>query len=263
MFDIQEPINKLGMKLDGIARNKQPKKEVSYKRRKYSFNTKPVCYRCGRRGHIQYYCNYNQSMEGFRKERQVLHRATRPTYRQPEESSTYEEEENATNNPNLLKKMKPTRTSDHGRKPTNPNQKPRKLQTPNQSNVQLPLVNKAETYPSNLINKGKIAGKSVRLMLDTGAGVSAVKEELFKETYGDVSFSAVQTGKDNLQRRRITLPFLCEFQVVQKLANDSILGRDFLQVNRAMIDLDNNTITLKESENQQEQACSASALRNV
>ena len=202
-------------------------------------------------------------MEGFRKERQVLHRATRPTYRQPEESSTYEEEENATNNPNLLKKMKPTRTSDHGRKPTNPNQKPRKLQTPNQSNVQLPLVNKAETYPSNLINKGKIAGKSVRLMLDTGAGVSAVKEELFKETYGDVSFSAVQTGKDNLQRRRITLPFLCEFQVVQKLANDSILGRDFLQVNRAMIDLDNNTITLKESENQQEQACSASALRNV
>ena len=195
MFDIQEPINKLGMKLDGIARNKQPKKEVSYKRRKYSFNTKPVCYRCGRRGHIQYYCNYNQSMEGFRKERQVLHRATRPTYRQPEESSTYEEEENATNNPNLLKKMKPTRTSDHGRKPTNPNQKPRKLQTPNQSNVQLPLVNKAETYPSNLINKGKIAGKSVRLMLDTGAGVSAVKEELFKETYGDVSFSAVQTGK--------------------------------------------------------------------
>ena len=209
-------------------------------------------------------------MEGFRKERQVLHRATRPTYRQPEESSTYEEEENATNNPNLLKKMKPTRTSDHGRKPTNPNQKPRKLQTPNQSNVQLPLVNKAETYPSNLINKGKIAGKPVRLMLDTGAGVSAVKEELFKETYGDVSFSAVQTGKDNLQRRRITLPlylkesqFPCEFQVVQNLTYDAILGRDFLQVNRAMIDLDNNTITLKESENQQEQACSASALRNV
>ena len=100
-------------------------------------------------------------------------------------------------------------------------------------------------------------------MLDTGAGVSAVKEELFKETYGDVSFSAVQTGKDNLQRRRITLPFPCEFQVVQNLAYDSILGRDFLQVNRAMIDLDNNTITLKESENQQEQACSASAFRNV
>ena len=266
------------MKLDGIARNKQPKKEVSYKRRKYSFNTKPVCYRCGRRGHIQYYCNYNQSNDGFQKERQVLHRATRPTYCQPEESSTYEEEnqsdvegtasqlesqENAKNNPNLLQKMKPTRTSDQGRKPRNPNQKPRKLQMPNQLSVQLPRVNEADTYPTNLITKGKMAGKPVRLVLDTGASVSAIKEEVLKEIYGDVPSSAVQTGKDNLQRRRITLPFPCEFQVVQNLAYDSILGRDFLQVNRAMIDLDNNTITLKESENQQEQACSASALRNV
>ena len=277
MFDIQEPINKLGMKLDGIARNKQPKKEVSYKRRKYSFNTKPVCYRCGRRGHIQYYCNYNQSNDGFQKERQAD--------TQPEESSTHEEEnqsyaegtasqlesqENATNNPDLLQKMKPTRTSNRIRKPRNPNQKPRKLQIPNQSKVQLPLVNEADAYPSNLITKGKIAGKPVRLMLDTGASVSAIKEEVLKEIYGDVPFSTVQTGKDNLQRRRITLPlylkesqFPCEFQVVQNLTYDAILGRDFLQVNRAMIDLDNNTITLKESENQQEQACSASAFRNV
>ena len=102
-------------------------------------------------------------------------------------------------------------------------------------------------------------------MLDTGASVSAIKEEVLKEIYGDVPFSTVQTGKDNLQLRRITLPlylkesqFPCEFQVVQNLTYDAILGRDFLQVNRAMIDLDNNTITLKESANQQEQACSAS-----
>ena len=45
---------------------------------------------------------------------------------------------------------------------------------------------------------------------------------------------------------------------MHNLAYDTILGRDFLQVNRAMIDLDTNTITLKESANQQEQACSAS-----
>ena len=281
MFDMQEQINELGMKLDGIVRNIKPKQEVSYKWRKYSFKTKPVCYRCGRRGHIQYYCNYNQSNDGFQKERQVLHRATRPNYTQPEESSTYEEEnqsyaegtasqlesqENAKNNPNLLQKMKPTRTSDQGRKPRNPNQKPRKLQIPNQSKVQLPLVNEADTYPSNLITKGKIAGKPVRLMLDTGASVSAIEEEVLKEIYGDVPFSTVQTGKDNLQLRRITLPlylkesqFPCEFQVVQNLTYDAILGCDFLQVNRAMIDLDNNTITLKESANQQERASSALA----
>ena len=280
MFAMQEQINELGMKLNGIAKSIEPKQEVSYKWRKYSFKTKPVCYRCGRRGHIQYYCNYNQSNDGFQKERQVLHRATRPNYTQPEESSTHEEEnqsyaegtvsqlesqENATNNPDLLQKMKPTRTSNRIRKPRNPNQKPRKLQIPNQSKVQLPLVNEADAYPSNLITKGKIAGKPVRLMLDTGASVSAIKEEVLKEIYGDVPFSTVQTGKDNLQLRRITLSlylkesqFPCEFQVVQNLTYDAILGCDFLQVNRAMIDLDNNTITLKESANQQERACSAS-----
>ena len=187
MFAMQEQINELGMKLNGIAKSIEPKQEVSYKWRKYSFKTKPVCYRCGRRGHIQYYCNYNQSNDGFQKERQVLHRATRPTYCQPEESSTYEEEnqsdvegtasqlesqENATNNPDLLQKMKPTRTSDQGRKPRNPNQKPRKLQMPNQLRVQLPLVNEADTYPSNLITIGKIAGKPVHLMLDTGSSNS-------------------------------------------------------------------------------------------
>ena len=280
MFAMQEQINELGIKLNGIAKSIEPKQEVSYKWRKYSFKTKPVCYRCGRRGHIQYYHNYNQSNDGFQKERQVLHRATRPTCTQPEEYSTYEEEnqsdvegtasqlesqENATNNPNLLQKMKPTRTSDQGRKLRNPNQKPRKLQIPNQSKVQLPLVNEADTYPRNLITKGKIAGKPVRLMLDTGASVSAIEEEVLKEIYGDVPFSTVQTGKDNLQLRRITLPlylkesqFPCEFQVVQNLAYDAILGRDFLRVHRAMIDLDNNTITLNESANDLEQACSAS-----
>ena len=165
-------------------------------------------------------------------------------------ASQLESQENATNYPNLLQKMKPTRTSNRVREPRNPNQKPRKLQIPNQSKVQLPLVNEADTYPSNLITKGKIAGKPVRLMLDTGASVSAIKEEVLKEIYGDVPFSAVQTGKDNLQPRRITLylkesPFPCEFQVVHNPAYDTILGRDFLQVNRAMIDLDTNTITLK------------------
>ena len=154
MFAMQEQINKLGRKLDGIARSIQPKQEANNKWRKYSFKTKPLCYRCGRRGHIQYYCNFNQSNEGFRKERQVLHPATRPTYRHPEESSTYEEEnqsdaegtasqlesqENATNNPNLLQKTKPTRTINRVREPRNPNQKPRKLQIPNQLSVQLPL----------------------------------------------------------------------------------------------------------------------------
>ena len=54
-------------------------------------------------------------------------------------------------------------------------------------------------------------------------------------------------------------PFSYEFQVVQNLAYDAILGRDFLPVDGVMIDLDNNTITLKESANQHKPASSASA----
>ena len=47
---------------------------------------------------------------------------------------------------------------------------------------------------------------------------------------------------------------------MHNLVYDAILSRDFLQVNRAIIDFYNNTITLKESANQQEQACSVSVL---
>ena len=104
---------------------------------------------------------------------------------------------------------------------------------PNQLSVQLPHVNEADTYPTNLITKGKMVGKPVRLVLDTGASVSAIKEEVLKEIYGHVPFSAVQTGKNNLLRRTIILPlylkesqFPCEFRVVQNLAYDAILGRD-------------------------------------
>ena len=42
---------------------------------------KPVFYRCGRRGRIQYYCNFNRSNEVFHKERKVLHHVTQSTYR--------------------------------------------------------------------------------------------------------------------------------------------------------------------------------------
>ena len=38
-----------------------------------------------------------------------------------------------------------------------------------------------------------MAGKPVRLVLDTGASVSAIKEEVLKEIYGLAPLSAVQT----------------------------------------------------------------------
>ena len=91
--------------------------------------------------------------------------------------------------------MKPTQTSD---------QKVRKLQMQNQLGVLLPLVNEADTYLSNLTTIGKIEGKPVGVMVDTVARVSAIKGKFLKEIYGDVPFTAFQTGKDSLQLRRIT-----------------------------------------------------------
>ena len=149
MFDMQEQIDEPGERLDGFTRSIQPKQDANDKWKKYSFNTKPVFYRCRRRGRIQYYCNYNQSNEVSQEERQVL----QPTFRQSERSSTHEEEnqsdaegttsqlrsqKNATTNSYLLRKMKPTRTSEQARvTPRNPNQKPRQLRMSNQLNVLL------------------------------------------------------------------------------------------------------------------------------
>ena len=74
----------------------------------------------------------------------------------------------------------------------------------NQLSVLLPLVNEADTQRTNLTTIGKIKGKPVRVMVDTVARVSAIKGKFVKKIYGDVPFSAVQTGKDSLHLRRIT-----------------------------------------------------------
>lgn len=77
----------------------------------------------------------------------------------------------------------------------------------NQLSVLLPLVNEADTYPSNLTTIGKIEGKPVHLMVDTGARVSAIKEEVLKEIYGDAPCSAVQTATTT-NRNYVYLAFI-------------------------------------------------------
>lgn len=127
--------------------------------------------------------------------RQLLNCATQPTYGQPERTSTNEEEnqsdtketalqlesqEPTTNTPNLPQRTKATRTTDQSKvTPRRPNQKPRKVRMSNQLiHVQLRLVDEVDKYPSNLTTTGKIAGKSVHLMVATGERVSAIKQVL-------------------------------------------------------------------------------------
>lgn len=151
----------------------QPEQETNDKWQKYSFKTKPVCHRYGRRGHIRHYCKCNQANEGLHRERQVLNCATQPTYCQSERTSTNEEEnqsdtketalqlesqEATTNSPNLSQRTKATRTNDQSNvTPRKPNQKPRKVRMSNQlRHVQFRLVNEVDKYPSNLTTTGKI-----------------------------------------------------------------------------------------------------------
>ena len=63
----------------------------------------------------------------------------------------------------------------------------------NQLSVLLPLVNEADTYPSNLTIVGEIEGNPVHLMVDTGTRVSAIKEVL-RENFGGAPYSVVQTA---------------------------------------------------------------------
>ncbi len=46
---------------------------------------------------------------------------------------------------------------------------------------------------SDLTVAGEIAGQAVQLLVDTGAGVSAIDERLFTKMYGQFLFISVQT----------------------------------------------------------------------
>ena len=297
--DTQEHINRPGRKLDarinGIARSIRPRQEANEKYRDHRLRAKPVCYRCGRPGHIQYYCNRNYQSEDhcYNQEERQFYRTTEPTFRQPVRTYTLEEEnpldpgrassleqlktshqENATSTPTLHQKTTPTLTRDQTQiKIRKPNQHPRKTRMSNQMrNVLLPLDTEAYMNPRGLTTNGKIAGKSVHLLVDTGACVSAIDEQFLKKTYGEISlnmsdgpFSSVKTvsGEEVPLLGKLTVPlhlngrqYPCEFHVMQNLAYDAILGLDFLQENRALIDLDNSTITIKDSATQRNQASS-------
>ena len=108
-----------------------------------------------------------------------------------------------------------------------------------------------------------IAGQKVQLIVDTGACLSVIDEQFLKRIYGQ-SFPKMTDGylssvlTVNRERvpvlGKITIPieldgsdYLCDFHVMQHLAYDAILGRDFLQQNQALIDLYNNKISFQRS----------------
>ena len=114
---------------------------------------------------------------------------------------------------------------------------------------------------SDLTTQGDIAGQAVQLFVDTGACVSAIDEQLFTKICGQLptkmsesSLSSVQTvsGDKVPVLGKITIPlqlqgreYTCEFHVMQNLAYNAILGRDFLQNKGALINLVDITLSFK------------------
>ena len=148
-----------------------------------------------------------------------------------------------------------------------PNQHREKSRAMNQ-----PRNTKANIKASDLTTEGQIGGTIVQLLVDTGACVSAIGEQFLKNIYGEFSLkisdgclASVQTvsGEEVPLLGKITVPlnlngsqYPCTFHVMQSLAYDAILGRDFLQENGALIDLHNGTITIKRTPNQRTPASS-------
>ena len=301
---IQEQIKKLERKVDGringIFRSIRPRQQANKKYRDHMpyLSPKPVCYRCGRPGHIQYYCNhsYQSDDDYYNQGKGQVNRRTNSISRQPVPTHSLEEKHlldirrraspdnfktslqaNTTSTPKLQQEINPTLTSDQSHiKMRKPNQPSRNTRMSNEKrSVLLPLNTEAYMNPRGLTTNGKIAGKTVHLLVDTGACVSAIDETFLKKAYGDIPlkmsdspFSSVQSvsGEEVPLLGKITVPlhlngrqYPCEFHVMQSLAYDAILGRDFLQENRALIDLGHSTITIKESANERNQTSAMTA----
>ena len=215
---------------------------------------RPICYKCGRVGHLQYSCyNYNQPEEQYQDQEGNTNR------------SLETDQEANVSRPNREVTLAVTSEQQPQTLPNreqSSNRKRRELsQIVQSSNVLLLRERDADLKSSDLTTEGKIADQSVQLLVDTGACVSAIDQQFFTNIYGQFppkmsegSLTSVQTvsGDTVPVLGKITIPVLlngleypCEFHVMQNLAYDAILGRNFLQDNGALIDLVNNTLSFE------------------
>ena len=163
----------------------------------------------------------------------------------------------------LQQEVKPTRTNKQQPQTTH-KQVPlptRNYRQSKPSNDFHPCKNDLKLKCNDLTTEGEIAGQVVQLLVDTGACVSAIDVQLFTKIYGHFppsmskgSLSFVQTvsgekvpvlGKTTILLQLQGREYTCEFHVMQNLAYDAILGRDFLQKNGALIDVADSTLSFK------------------
>ncbi|KAL9951078.1 hypothetical protein ACROYT_G043674 [Oculina patagonica] len=126
----------------------------------------------------------------------------------------------------------------------------------------LPEKTTTELKTSDLTMVGDIEGHSIELLVDTGACVSAMAEQVVKKIYGhrparmtDGFVPSVKTingervpilGKIEVPLKINGIQYQGQFHVMQSLTHEAILGQDFLQENGAVIDLGNSCLTLND-----------------
>ena len=114
--------------------------------------------------------------------------------------------------------------------------------------------------PRDLTVTATVNGQKIKLLVDTGAGISVIDETFLRELYANqlpalCTSSTTQvktvsgqslpikgTLKVSLQIAGGTYP--CDFHVVRNLSYEAVLGRDFLRAHGAVINLKNSTLHL-------------------
>ncbi|KAL9960522.1 hypothetical protein ACROYT_G033994 [Oculina patagonica] len=121
-------------------------------------------------------------------------------------------------------------------------------------------VKEFQPKPRDLTVTATVNGQDIKLLVDTGAGISVIDKTFLLELYANqipalCTSSTTQvktvsgqslpiegTLKVFLQIAGGTYP--CDFHVVKNLSYEAVLGRDFLRAHGAVIDLKNGTLRL-------------------
>ena len=117
-----------------------------------------------------------------------------------------------------------------------------------------------ETRPCANTVVAQLRGRDIRLLVDTGAGMSVIDEQFLRDLFDGklptlqqselISLKTVSgeplpvlgTLRDTLLIAGGKYP--CELQVVSNLTYEAVLGRDFLKVNGAVLNLKDGTLQL-------------------
>ena len=115
--------------------------------------------------------------------------------------------------------------------------------------------------PRDLTVTATLNNQEIKLLVDTGAGISVIDEKFLRELYDDQVpelFTSTSTqvktvsgealpilGTVKVRLKVASGDYPCDFHVVTNLSYEAVLGRDFLRANGAVINLKNGTLQLE------------------